>query len=104
MVRGACGSRLTTTMTVSTASAVGRVLLNTSTASSSLEWMVTLRSCCSAGWARRISLSRVRYGASVCPLRSAASQSRMRIWYFSESRYSSLPGFTAMCSKSSKPA
>ena len=30
-------------------------------------WMLTLRSSCSAGCARRISLSRVRYGASVRP-------------------------------------
>jgi len=31
----------------------------------------------------------------------AASQSRTRIWYFSESRYSSLPGFTGSFSISS---
>ena len=95
-----CGSRLTTTMTMSLA--VGGVRFeNTSTFSSSLEWIVTLRSSCSAGCARRISLSRVRYGASVRPSASAASQSRTRIWYFSESRYSSLPGRTATCSNSS---
>ena len=79
-------------------------LLNTSTFSSSLEWMTMLRSCCSAGWARRTAFSVVRYGASVRPSFSAASQSRMRIWYFSESRYSSLPGRTATCSNSSYPA
>ena len=44
------------------------------------------------------------YGASVRPSASAASQSRIRIWYFSESRYSSEPGLTATCSNSSKPA
>ena len=69
--------------------------------SSSAPWMVMLRSRCSAGCARRISLSRVRYGASERPSASAPAQSRIRIWNFSESRYSSLPGLTATCSNSS---
>ena len=43
----------------------------------------------------------VVYGASERPVSAAASQSRMRIWNFSVSRYSSLPGFTATCSNSS---
>jgi hypothetical protein len=46
----------------------------------------------------------VRYGARLRPSASALSQSRIRIWYFSESRYSSLPGRTATCSQSSNPA
>ena len=69
----------------------------------STEWKCSVRSCCSAGCARRISLSRRRYGARLRPDASAAAQSRGRSWYFSLSRYSSLPGRTATCSKSSKP-
>ncbi len=102
--RVACGSTLTTTMTVSVASPGlpdAALLEKTRTFSSSLQWIRTLRSCWSAGCARRTSLSRVRYGASVRPSAAALSQSRIRIWYFSESRYSSLPGLTATCSKSS---
>ena len=96
-----CGSRLTTTMTTSDPASASAFLEKTSTFSSSLEWMLTLRSRRSAGCARRIALSRVRYGASDRPSVRAVSQSRILIWYFSESRYSSLPGLTATCSNSS---
>ncbi len=98
--RVACGSRLITTITVSSSAC----LLNTRTFSSSPLCTGMLRSSWRAGCARRISFSRVMYGARVRPSAAAASQSRIRIWYFSESRYSSLPGLTATCSKSSYPA
>lgn len=43
-------------------------------------------------------------GATVRPSRAAASQSRGLSWYFSESRYSSLPRRTGVDSQSSYPA
>ena len=54
--------------------------------------------CCSAVLARRARLDRVMYGLMLPGL----SQSRTLISYFSESRYSSLPGIGS-CSSSSKP-
>lgn len=56
------------------------------TASLSVWWKCTERSCRSAGWRRRNSFSVVMSGAMVRPSRSADSQSRGRSWYFSESR------------------
>ena len=53
-----------------------------------------MRSSRKAGCSRRISLSRARNGSSDSPLASAASKSRGRNSYFSESRYSSLPSRT----------
>ena len=69
--RAPCGSRLSTTSTVSPGSpnsASCAVLEKTSTWSSSLRWIVTLRSSWSAGCSRRIRLSSVRYGARVRPV------------------------------------
>ena len=62
-----------------------------------------VRSWLSAGCSLRISLSRVRNGSSELPDASAASKSRGRNSYFSESRYSSLPSRTAWSSNSSYP-
>ena len=45
--------------------------------------------------------SRARNGASVAPAACAPAQSRGRYWYFSESRYSSLPGAAGSFSHSS---
>ena len=53
-----------------------RCLEYTRIASSSLQWTLKLRSWPSAGCARRISLSRVRYGASESPRLRAPAQSR----------------------------
>ena len=71
-------------------------LLQAMTSGLSTSWKVTLVSQCSAVFRRRSSFSIVRYGAN-----DGWLQSRGRYWYFSESRYSSLPGRTATCSYSS---
>lgn len=97
-----CGSRLTTIRTVFEPavppsgvkpSAGASVQAGTDTdfeyaitASLSVWWKCTERSCRSAGWRRRNSFSVVMSGAMVRPSRSADSQSRGRSWYFSESR------------------
>lgn len=105
-----CGSRLTTIRTVfevtvapaasppGVATSVGAPVANSVatgtdtdfeyaiTASLSVWWKCTERSCRSAGWRRRSSFSVVMSGAMVRPSRSADSQSRGRSWYFSESR------------------
>ena len=61
----ACRSTLTTTITVSRGAGRHRGL-GRPARSSSVQWMARSRSCCSAGCARRISLSRVS-GARVAP-------------------------------------
>ncbi|MCP9944518.1 hypothetical protein LUX12_06555 [Streptomyces somaliensis] len=94
------GSRFATTTTTSGPCR----LLYAMTASLSAWWNRRFRSRRSAGWRRRSRLSAVTSGAMLRPSRSAAAQSRGRNWYFSESRYSSLPSRSGVFSHSSYPA
>ena len=82
------GSRLTITNTASSPRrAVRARLLYATSWSLSISWNRSQSLRWSAGWARRISLTRVISGASD----PGSSRSQVRCWYFSESRYSSLP-------------
>ncbi len=92
-----CGSRFATTTTVSRPER----LLYAITASLSAWWKWTFLSRRRALCSRLIRLSEVIRGAMLRPSRSAAAQSRGRSWYFSESRYSSLPARTGVFSHSS---
>ena len=96
---GPNGLSVTTTSTVSPV--IGSNLLYASSASLSMWWNLSVRSSRKAGCSRRISLSRPKNGSSDSPLANAASKSRGRNSYFSESRYSSLPSRTGRYSKSS---
>ena len=52
----------------------------------SIGWNSKPRNVCKAGALRRSAFNCVMYGAKVCPESRAASQSRGRSWYFSESK------------------
>src|SRR3954453_15945204 len=91
-------SKDTTTRTVLPVS--GSRLEKHSSAPLSTSWKRRLRSQCRAGLPARIRLSRVMYGASDRPVRSASAQFRGFSSYFSLSMYSSEPG-RATCSNSS---